>query len=63
MTKSEQDGSSIYTDTDQQQPITEGMQGADGPANANGLDPERDPQEQLQELEKNMTEIQEGLDK
>ncbi|GHF95644.1 hypothetical protein GCM10017783_04440 [Deinococcus piscis] len=47
-----------YVDTDQQAEITEGMQGATGDADANGLDPKADPQEKLAELEKNMQDIQ-----
>ena len=60
MTKdsTQETATSGYVDTDQQAEITEGMQGATGDADANGLDPKADPQEKLAELEKNMQDIQ-----
>lgn len=58
MTDTNETTTSGYVDTDQQAEITEGMQGATGDADANGLDPKADPQEKLAELEKNMQDIQ-----
>lgn len=50
------------TDTDQQDTIEEGMQGADGNADANGLDPHADKEAKLRELEENLSTLQTGED-
>ncbi|MFC6616437.1 hypothetical protein [Deinococcus radiophilus] len=53
-TRDNETPTSGYVETDQQTEITEGMQGATGNADANGLDSDADPQEKLAELDKNL---------
>lgn len=49
-------------DTDPQDTIEEGMQGADGNADASGLDPHADREAKLRELEENLSTLQTGKD-
>ncbi|MBZ9749480.1 hypothetical protein K7W42_01255 [Deinococcus sp. HMF7604] len=46
-----------HEDTDQQDVIEDGMQGATGNADANGLDPNANLDEKLEELRENLTPI------
>ncbi|WP_261664751.1 hypothetical protein [Deinococcus sp. Marseille-Q6407] len=55
--KDNETSTSGYVDTDQQKEISEGMQGATGETDANGLDPKADQQKKLDELQENMEDI------
>ncbi|MDP9763272.1 hypothetical protein [Deinococcus enclensis] len=44
-------------DVDQTEIIEDGMQGADGSTNADGLDPNADPRQVLSELKENLGDL------
>lgn len=57
MTHDTDPGNNEHTHIDQQEVIEEGMQGADGNVDANGLEGGADRQERLEELRENLQDM------